>query len=220
MTTFGFISALKSLDLPLGGPGRLRERRPAAPLADHRPVPPRDEPRPRPPSPSSPPRTGSSSPGPLGARPELRRLLALVADDAPAVADGASLRRTTLHAAWAFGIPAITTPPPCDEPAIVDGENCLLVREPTPACWADAIARVLDDPALEARLSEGGPRRPRPSAGPSWPAATSPSTTDCSKGRPGNRWASAGAAWVQRRIASDRANLGRRPAKNTQLRPE
>jgi D-inositol-3-phosphate glycosyltransferase len=71
-------------------------------------------------------------------------------------ADGASLRRTTLHAAWAFGIPAITTPPPCTEPEIADGINCLLVREPTPEAWADAIARLLDDPVLESRLSEGG----------------------------------------------------------------
>ena len=73
-------------------------------------------------------------------------------------ADGASLRRTTLHIAWAFGIPVITTPPPYDQPEIVDGENCLLVREPTPDAWAEALSRLVGDPALEARLSEGGRR--------------------------------------------------------------
>ncbi len=70
-------------------------------------------------------------------------------------ADGASLRRSTLQAAWSLGIPVITTPPTSDEPAIVDEENCLLVREPTPAAWAAAIERILDDAALEAKLAQG-----------------------------------------------------------------
>ena len=69
--------------------------------------------------------------------------------------DGASPRRGTLQAAWAAGMPVVTTPPGPPEPTIIDGENCLLVHEPTPAAWADAIARVLDDPALAARLRLG-----------------------------------------------------------------
>lgn len=69
--------------------------------------------------------------------------------------DGASLRRSTLHAAWAFGLPVVTTPPDPAEPAIVDGENCLLVREMTPDAWADAVGRVLSDSALADRLRAG-----------------------------------------------------------------
>lgn len=69
--------------------------------------------------------------------------------------DGASPRRGTLQAAWAAGMPVVTTPPEPDEPTIVDGENCLLVREPTPEAWAAAVARLLDDPALAARLRAG-----------------------------------------------------------------
>ncbi len=90
--------------------------------------------------------------------PELQRLLGESRAMLLPFSDGASLRRTTLFAAWAFGIPAITTPPPGDEPEIVDEENTLLVHESTPEAWARAIARVLDDPVLESRLSEGGRR--------------------------------------------------------------
>jgi glycosyltransferase involved in cell wall biosynthesis len=70
-------------------------------------------------------------------------------------ADGASLRRTTLQAAWAAGLPVVTTPPDPPEPAILDGENCLLARDLTPAALAEPIARVLGDPALAARLRAG-----------------------------------------------------------------
>jgi glycosyltransferase involved in cell wall biosynthesis len=90
--------------------------------------------------------------------PELKRLLRESRLMLLPFADGASLRRTTLFAAWAFGIPALTTPPPTREPEIVDEDNCLLVREATPEAWARAIARVLDDPGLESRLSQGGLR--------------------------------------------------------------
>ncbi len=90
--------------------------------------------------------------------PKLRSLLAASRVMLLPYADGASLRRTTLHAAWAFGVPSVTTPPAHDEPALVDGENCLLVRDPSPESLAAALARVLDDPALESRLSAGGLR--------------------------------------------------------------
>jgi glycosyltransferase involved in cell wall biosynthesis len=71
-------------------------------------------------------------------------------------ADGASMRRTTLHAAWALGIPVVTTPPPHDEPAIVDGRNCLLVRTADPNAWADAIRAIRSDARLAERLRQGG----------------------------------------------------------------
>jgi len=73
-------------------------------------------------------------------------------------ADGASERRTSLHAAWACGLPAVTTPPPTALTAIADGDNCLLVREWTPDAWADAVRRVLTDPQLADRLRAGGLR--------------------------------------------------------------
>lgn len=76
-------------------------------------------------------------------------------------ADGASMRRTTLHAMWESGVPVVTTPPPAEEPAIVDGDNCLLAPPDDVAALAAAIGRVLDEPALEARLREGSRRTAR-----------------------------------------------------------
>jgi glycosyltransferase involved in cell wall biosynthesis len=73
-------------------------------------------------------------------------------------ADGASTRRTTLQVGWAFGLPVVTTTPREPTDAIVDRENCLLVPEPTPDAWAAAINRVLDDRALAARLRAGSLR--------------------------------------------------------------
>jgi len=70
-------------------------------------------------------------------------------------ADGSSVRRTSLGAAWAFGRPVITTPPAADEPEIVDGENCLFAEIDSATSWAKAIGRVLGDPALEQRLRAG-----------------------------------------------------------------
>ena len=93
-----------------------------------------------------------------GFRVEDRRLRTILAEGRAMLlpfTDGASLRRSTLHAAWAAGMPVVTTPPDFPEPAIVDGENCLLVREPTPEAWADAVGRLLGDPALAARLRAG-----------------------------------------------------------------
>ncbi len=156
VTTFGFLTALKSVGLTLEALERLRARGrpvrwriigPFDPSHDSRHAALADLLR----------RDWVEFTGGFSVRdPRLRALLASSRVMLLPFADGASLRRTTLFAAWAFGIPAITTPPPCDEPEIVDAENCLLVREPTPDAWADAIARVLDDPALEARLSAGG----------------------------------------------------------------
>jgi glycosyltransferase involved in cell wall biosynthesis len=86
---------------------------------------------------------------------QLRTLLAEAEVMPLPFADGASLRRTTLHTAWAFGLPVVTTPPDRPTDAIAEGENCLLVREPTPEAWADAIGRVLTDRELAGRLRAG-----------------------------------------------------------------
>jgi glycosyltransferase involved in cell wall biosynthesis len=158
VTTFGFLTALKSVGLTLGALERLR--------AEGRPL------RWRIIGPFNPSKNpvhaaiadlGRSDwvefTGGFSVRdPELKRILRESRLMLLPFADGASLRRTTLFAAWAFGIPALTTPPPGEEPQIVDGDNCLLVREATSEAWARAIARVLDDPGLESRLSEGGIR--------------------------------------------------------------
>jgi glycosyltransferase involved in cell wall biosynthesis len=158
VTTFGFISALKSVELPLAALGTLRDL--GRPLRWRIIGPFHPETNPEHARLGQLRRLGwVEFTGGFSVRdPKLHRLLAASRVMLLPYADGASLRRTTLHAAWAFGIPAITTPPPHDEPAIVDGENCLLVREPTPEAWADALSRLLDDPALEARLAEGGRR--------------------------------------------------------------
>ena len=69
--------------------------------------------------------------------------------------DGASTRRTSLQASWAFGLPIVTTAPDADEPAIIDGYNCLLVRSGQAHEWKEAIGRLLREPGLTKRLREG-----------------------------------------------------------------
>jgi glycosyltransferase involved in cell wall biosynthesis len=69
--------------------------------------------------------------------------------------DGASTRRTSLQTSWAFGLPIVTTAPDADEPAIIDGYNCILVRSGSPQEWKDAIARLLGDREMRMRLREG-----------------------------------------------------------------
>ena len=73
-------------------------------------------------------------------------------------ANGASVRRGTVQAAWALGLPVIMTPPAADEPAIVGGENCLLVRGAEAGAWAAAFERLLTDRELEALLRGGSLR--------------------------------------------------------------
>ena len=87
--------------------------------------------------------------------PELHRLLAVTEAMLLPFVDGASERRTTLQNAWAFGLPVLTTPPPTANDAVLDGVNCLLVREPTAEAWASAIRRVRTDRDLAARLRAG-----------------------------------------------------------------
>lgn len=96
--------------------------------------------------------TGGFAPG----DPRLRALLAESGAMLLPFADGASERRTSLHAAWAFGLPALTTPPPTTRTTIADSINCLLVREPTADAWAAAVRRILTEPGLADRLRAGG----------------------------------------------------------------
>ena len=70
-------------------------------------------------------------------------------------ADGASPRRTTLQAAWAFGLPVVTTSPLPKEPEIHSGINCLLVEEFATKAWSDKIQEVLQNDELKQQLRCG-----------------------------------------------------------------
>jgi glycosyltransferase involved in cell wall biosynthesis len=167
VTTFGFLSSLKSFDPVLIALDRLRARgrplrwRIVGPLHPKR-------------NATHSRLAGLAAPGRLeltgavsGYGSRLRALLTPSRVMLLPYADGASLRRSTLHAAWALGIPVITTRPLFHEPAIVDGENCLLVYEQTPAEWESALDRLLSDPTLEATLAAGS-RKAAETFG--WPA--------------------------------------------------
>ncbi len=67
--------------------------------------------------------------------------------------DGASYRRGSLMAALAHGLPVVTTRPreqmlAGDLPQLVDGVNARLVPADAPDALAQAVADLLDDPAL------------------------------------------------------------------------
>lgn len=62
--------------------------------------------------------------------------------------------RLKILCSWAMGKPVVTTSVGCEGLAAVDGENILIRDEP--AAFADAVARVLDNPALACRLGERG----------------------------------------------------------------
>jgi glycosyltransferase involved in cell wall biosynthesis len=153
IATFGFINRLKQLDVVYDGLALLRERRPDLRWKIIGPFEPEDKPD----HAGLAHRLGGDWVTFTGGLPEtgVRSRLAEARLMVLPYADGASTRRGTLQVAWAFGMPVVTTPPPAEEPAIVDGVNCRLVREATPRAWAEAIGQILDNPDLEARLREG-----------------------------------------------------------------
>jgi glycosyltransferase involved in cell wall biosynthesis len=69
--------------------------------------------------------------------------------------DGASFRRGTLMAALAHRCAVITTQPRITLSELVHEENVLLVPPDQADALADAIARLIGDPALRARLQAG-----------------------------------------------------------------
>jgi glycosyltransferase involved in cell wall biosynthesis len=76
--------------------------------------------------------------------------------------DGASLRRGSLLAVLAHGLPVITTTPQpvppgaTPWPTLRDGANALLVPPGDAEALAAAMARLMRDPALCARLGAAG----------------------------------------------------------------
>jgi len=83
----------------------------------------------------------------------------LLAADAAAFpfVDGASLRRGSLLAALAHGLPTVSTRG-AGRGALRDGEHLLLVPPDDGPALAGALVRLADDPALRARLADGGRR--------------------------------------------------------------
>lgn len=69
--------------------------------------------------------------------------------------DGVSFRRTTFIAALRHGCAVVTTMPSLELPELCDGENVLLVPRGDVKALAQAIARVLQDETLAARLRAG-----------------------------------------------------------------
>jgi glycosyltransferase involved in cell wall biosynthesis len=156
VSTFGFLSGLKALE-PVAE--ALRRLRPEFPQLHWRIIGP-FEPASNPHHAELARRIGPDGVEFTGAVP-FARLAGLLGESELMLlpfADGASERRTSLHAAWAFGLPVVTTPPPTTATTIVDEDNCLLVREPTADAWADSLRRVLTDPSLAARLRAGSLR--------------------------------------------------------------
>ena len=54
----------------------------------------------------------------------------------------------------ALGVPVVTTDVNGLTETVIDGETGLVVPEHDPAALADALERILQDPALATRLSE------------------------------------------------------------------
>ncbi len=154
LTTFGFISALKALGLVGEAVKDLRRQSPEVHwtiIGEFRPdADPAHAALAKQIDPAAVEFTGALPDGP-----ELQCRLAESEIMLLPFTDGASQRRSTLHVAWAYGLPVLTTPPPTENDAVVDGVNCLFVREPTAKAWAEAIQRVRSDADLAARLRAG-----------------------------------------------------------------
>jgi glycosyltransferase involved in cell wall biosynthesis len=69
--------------------------------------------------------------------------------------EGASLRHGTFHAALAHRCAIVTTQPLAPLEELKDGENVLLIPPNDVSALAFGIRRVMDDPALHARLERG-----------------------------------------------------------------
>ena len=69
--------------------------------------------------------------------------------------DGASLRRGSLLAALAHGVPLVTTYPSQPEPLLEDGKNVALVPAGDPERLADVVLGLWRDAAARARIGEG-----------------------------------------------------------------
>lgn len=69
--------------------------------------------------------------------------------------DGVSFRRGTLLAALAHGCAVVSTQPRIPLPQVIDAQNMLLVPPDDPTALAQAIRRVLSDPALCQTLQQG-----------------------------------------------------------------
>lgn len=74
--------------------------------------------------------------------------------------DGVSLRRTSLLAALANGVPTISTFPssPHDAAGLVDGENIWLVPAENSARLSQVLTQLMADPGLRSRLGAAGQR--------------------------------------------------------------
>jgi glycosyltransferase involved in cell wall biosynthesis len=69
--------------------------------------------------------------------------------------DGVSFRRGSFMAALAHGLPIVSTQPQMPIPALVDGDNIVLIPAEDPQAAADALERLISAPALRARLASG-----------------------------------------------------------------
>jgi len=69
--------------------------------------------------------------------------------------DGAAFRRGSFMAALAHGLPIVSTQPRASIPALIDGQNILLVPPDDAAAVATAIERVIESPELRTRLAHG-----------------------------------------------------------------
>lgn len=80
---------------------------------------------------------------------------------------GTTTKSGSLLALAAHGVPVVATAAAPPDPALRDGEGAVLVPTRSVAGLVEGLARVLDDPALAARLRAGGARL---LAGRSWEA--------------------------------------------------